>query len=140
MMKHVKQLLLIEIGGVYCTPLAMVYLQKAGVPPLSLIMRHAQGDFGEVSDKAKKNNMHEAYVGGAVLSTYDVAGMQMWVVTRREMVGRRRSNNQWEPILAIKTTLCLHEEFCEYEQTKRHLLVMPEEYQTKHHDSPTMLQ
>lgn len=74
-----------ELGTVVTTPGAMVAMVFNGVNAWELVKRHAQGDYGQVSEEDKIAN-EQAIVGGArVMSSYLLNdGSRLWIITEAD--------------------------------------------------------
>ena len=77
----------LELGQVVATPGALSMLEEHGVEPLTLIVRHASGDWGDLDDEDKALNddavAAEGEDAGRVLSAYnlDDQGHKVWIIT-----------------------------------------------------------
>ena len=70
----------IELGQILITPGARDDLNLRDVA--SSLVRHAGGDFGEVSEEDKALNEEAAEIGGRILSAYhDRNGIKFWIIT-----------------------------------------------------------
>lgn len=78
---------LFSIGQCVATPGALEALQAAGVSPLDLLSRHAQGDWGDLSTKDQEANNQALVDGSRILSAYELPGQdqKVWIIT--EAVG-----------------------------------------------------
>lgn len=93
---------LFKLGQVVATPGAIKSLQEAGQSAWSLVSRHSQGDFGDVSESDKQLNDEALKDGGRILSAYHLStGKKIWVITEAENDGGHR----------VATTLLLPEEY-----------------------------
>lgn len=72
-------------GRVVTTPLALEALTQHGITPLSLLTRHASGDWGDVSaDDAVANQMALQF-GSRLLSAYRIGtNAKIWVITEAD--------------------------------------------------------
>jgi hypothetical protein len=79
------KLVLFPLGALVSTPGALLALIEAQVTPLSLLMRHVRGDFGDLCDEDRLANEQAVSEGGRVFSSYVVAqGMKVWVITEAD--------------------------------------------------------
>ena len=69
-----------ELGQVLVTPLAYEELELKDV--ISSLVRHAGGDFGDVSEEDKELNEEAVDTGDRILSAYhDRNGVKFWIIT-----------------------------------------------------------
>jgi hypothetical protein len=60
-------------------------LEEAGVSPASLLTRHADGDWGELSEHDRKENEFSLRNGFRILSSYMLGnGEKIWVITEAD--------------------------------------------------------
>jgi hypothetical protein len=75
---------LLPLGHVYATPGALALLAEAGVTPTELLSRHAAADWGDIpADDAAENRL-SLEQGFRVMSSYDVGGARIWVITEAD--------------------------------------------------------
>ncbi len=72
------------LGCVVATPGALELLGEAGISPLSLLQRHASGDWGEVPKADARENEYALKHGFRVLSSYGVGDGRVWVITEAD--------------------------------------------------------
>ena len=76
---------LFQTGQVVATPGALRMLQQAGVPPMTLLARHAFGDWGDLCDEDKEANDLAVAIGDRIFSSYEVgigmSAVRVWVIT-----------------------------------------------------------
>ena len=77
-----------QTGQVVATPGALRMLQQAGVTPMTLLARHAFGDWGDLCDEDKEANDLALAIGDRIFSSYAVGvGMsatKVWVITEAD--------------------------------------------------------
>lgn len=80
-----------SLGLLAATPKALALLERLGVAPLSLILRHASGDFGELDAADQVANEEAIKHGLRVFSAYTVrdshapdAVHRIWVITEAD--------------------------------------------------------
>ena len=77
-----------KTGQVVATPGALRMLQQAGVSPITLIARHAFGDWGDLCQEDKEANDLAVAIGDRIFSSYEIGvGMsatKCWVVTEAD--------------------------------------------------------
>ena len=73
-----------HLGRVVCTVAALRTLGEYSVGPLSLIARHAAGDWGEVSGDDKALNDQALLSQERLVSAYLVGGTKFYVITEAD--------------------------------------------------------
>jgi len=73
---------LFNLGQLVATPGALAVLEKSGQSPMDFISRHVTGDWGELSEVDRKENLFSLENGFRLLSSYKTdAGDRLWVIT-----------------------------------------------------------
>lgn len=78
------------LGKLVITPNAKAALDELDATGLSemfiaLMGRHAQGDWGEISDDSKEANDASVENGGdMILSAYTIGGTRFWIITEHD--------------------------------------------------------
>jgi hypothetical protein len=73
---------LFNLGQLVATPGALAALEKSGQSPMDFISRHVTGDWGELSEDDRKENLFSLENGFRLLSSYKTdAGDRLWVIT-----------------------------------------------------------
>jgi hypothetical protein len=73
---------LFKLGQIVGTPSALEALDKAGQQPWQLLVRHAQGDWGDLDAEDRLLNGEAVKDGSRILSSYTLkTGVQLWVIT-----------------------------------------------------------
>ena len=79
---------LFQTGQVVATPGALRMLQQSGVAPMTLVARHAFGDWGHLCNEDKEANDLAVAIGDRIFSSYEVGvGMseaKVWVITEAD--------------------------------------------------------
>ena len=77
---------LFPLGAVVATPGALEALAEARVPPLTLLRRHASGDWGELDAHDRRENAKSLKAGWRLLSSYRVGenGEKVWIITEAD--------------------------------------------------------
>ncbi len=77
---------LFDVGAVVATPGALEALAEARVPPLTLLRRHASGDWGELDAHDRGENTKSLKHGWRLLSSYRVGenGAKVWIITEAD--------------------------------------------------------
>jgi hypothetical protein len=84
--EHIKEgRPLFALGRCMSTPAVLAHLAEHGVQPLTLLMRHQHGDWGNVDEDDAQANSQAVHTGARLLSTFTVAYAVIWVIT--EAVG-----------------------------------------------------
>lgn len=90
------------LGRTVATPGAVEALQRNEVSAITLLLRHAAGDWGELPLSDKEENVHALKTGARIMSSYTLAdNTTVWIITDAcDEQGRRNA-----------TTLLLPEEY-----------------------------
>lgn len=82
---------LFSLGQVVSTPAALEALLDAGVNPNKLLIRHASGDWGDLSQSDKDENNFSVKNGYRILSVYKVKEsednsdcVKVWIITEAD--------------------------------------------------------
>jgi hypothetical protein len=91
-----------KLGQVVATPGALDALRQAGQVPFEFVARHAQGDWGDLSEEDRRLNDESVKDGSRILSAYRLkTGVKLWIITEAEDDQRHRA----------ATTLLLPDEY-----------------------------
>lgn len=72
----------LELGQLVSTPGALALMMARGVSPLSLLARHARGDWGRIPPEDARSNREALIHGFRVMSSYPLpGGGVVWVIT-----------------------------------------------------------
>ncbi|MDT9000448.1 hypothetical protein RQP53_14325 [Paucibacter sp. APW11] len=75
----------LELGQLVSTPGALKLLMKRGVSPISLLARHARGDWGQIPAEDARSNREALIQGFRVMSSYALPdGGVIWVITEAD--------------------------------------------------------
>ena len=75
----------LPLGRCVATPGAIRTLEEAGVSPASLLARHMNGDWGELSESDRQANEHAVKHGLRVLSAHRLrTGEKIWIITEAD--------------------------------------------------------
>jgi hypothetical protein len=75
----------LDIGQMYATPGALKALAEAEQTPLEFLIRHMNGDWGEVCPEDWAENDLSVREGFRVLSAYTLkTGVKIWVITEAD--------------------------------------------------------
>lgn len=74
----------IQLGQVVATPGALNLLQRANLHPFQMLSRHRSGDWGNVQMEDALANEVAALHGNRVISSYEVAGERLWIITEAD--------------------------------------------------------
>lgn len=76
---------LFPLGRLLATPGALTALQAHGVSPLTLVCRHAAGDWSEMTLQDQQQNTEAVLDGRRVFSRYNLAGnVRIWIITEAD--------------------------------------------------------
>jgi hypothetical protein len=75
---------LFGLGMIYATPAAMLHLVQYVHPHGSLLVRHSNGDYGDLCADDRRSNDQAIINGGRILSAYDLAGKKLYVITEAQ--------------------------------------------------------
>lgn len=74
-----------ELGAIVATPGALAAMREAGVNPASLLLRHVNGDWGDLDDEDRAENEFSLREGYRLLSAYILpTGRKIWVITEQD--------------------------------------------------------
>jgi len=77
--------MLFALGQVVATAGALDALEEAGQQPRELLMRHASGDWGDLSSDDRAENERSLKEGYRLLSAYTLSsGERLWVITEHD--------------------------------------------------------
>jgi hypothetical protein len=76
--------LLFPLGKTVATPRALDALERAGIAPASLLVRHQNGDWGELSPEDADANQQGLDHGDRILSSYPVGDGKVWIITEAD--------------------------------------------------------
>src|SRR4051794_33066082 len=73
------------LGSLVATPGALELLERAGRHPLEFIIRHLEGDWGDLDEHDKLVNEQALVHGDRLLSSYTLTGNQrLWVISEAD--------------------------------------------------------
>ena len=76
---------LFDLGQLVATPGALAALEKSGQNPMDFLSRHITGDWGEIPEEDRKENLFSLEKGFRLLSSYTTnAGDRLWVITESD--------------------------------------------------------
>jgi len=79
---HKMSAILFQLGQTVLTPGAQDALEKNGQSAREFLLRHARGDWGEVSEEDAIENDRAMVNGTRLLSAYSlIDGTKLWVIT-----------------------------------------------------------
>ncbi len=77
-----ERFLPLTLGKLVATPGALEELRKCGVTPLSLVIRHASGDWGDTHEEDAGLNDEALINGDRILSVYKLTDeVTIWIIT-----------------------------------------------------------
>ena len=74
----------LPLGRVLATPGALETILAAGGDPSAYVARHASGDWGDLCAFDRRENGLALRHGYRVLSSYEVGGGRVWVITEAD--------------------------------------------------------
>lgn len=76
---------LFPMGELVATPGALSLLASHRINPISLVGRHLQGDWGDVTDDDRAANNDAVTLGNRILSSYTVGEKdKVWIITEHD--------------------------------------------------------
>lgn len=73
--------MLFHPGRTVATPAALQTMEVHGVSPQHLLLRHVQGDWGDLSEEDQEANADALASGGRLMSSYKMGEETVWVIT-----------------------------------------------------------
>ena len=74
-----------NLGQLVATPGALAALEQAGQDANDFVLRHASGDWGDLSDDDRKENEFSLLHEFRLLSAYTLRnGVKLWVITEAD--------------------------------------------------------
>jgi hypothetical protein len=73
-----------QLGQVMATPQAMERMEEHGIRPMDLLVRHATGDWGDLSAADKRENVNALRTGARIFSAYGQGDSKLYVITDAE--------------------------------------------------------
>lgn len=73
-----------SLGKTVATPGALNALEEIQENPMTLLSRHANGDWGNMDDDDKELNNDALIHGGRIFSSYIVNDVKFWVITEAD--------------------------------------------------------
>ncbi len=76
---------LFNLGQLVATPGAIQAMRTADISPGTLLVRHQDGDYGDVSQSDKAENVRALRQGFRIFSAYKLStGVKVWVITEAD--------------------------------------------------------
>ncbi len=76
---------LFKLGQIVSTPAALEALGKAGQAPWEFLVRHVQGDYGDLDDEDRRLNNEAVKAEERILSAYTLkTGVRVWIITEAD--------------------------------------------------------
>jgi len=72
---------LFALGAIVATPAVLEHFDKHAINAQEYIDLHVRGDWGNVSPEDAKENLLSVEEGFRILSSYDIAGERVWIIT-----------------------------------------------------------
>jgi len=84
-MQQTERKPLFDLGQLVATPGALAALEKSGQSPMDFLTRHVTGDWGELCEEDRKENLFSLQKGFRLLSSYKTgAGDHLWIITESD--------------------------------------------------------
>ena len=75
---------LTRLGSIVATPAAMRFLERANTSPMTLITRHASGDWGDLCKEDVQANENAIAYGGRIFSVYKIGDEKLYCITEAD--------------------------------------------------------
>ncbi len=75
---------LFPIGKVVATPGAAELLKQHELSPFDFVVRHWQGDWGDLGPEDVKANQYALRHGTRILSSYRIKDAKLWIITEAD--------------------------------------------------------
>ena len=76
---------IVSLGQIVATPAALEAIKDAGQAPMDFLLRHHQGDWGDVCGDDWEANDRDLEEGNRLLSAYMTGkGVKLWVITEAD--------------------------------------------------------
>lgn len=80
-----RRALRFPLGRIVATPGAIGEFERAGESPLTYLVRHATGDWGDLDEHDREANERAVRAGERILSAYQLqTGERIWVITEAD--------------------------------------------------------
>ena len=85
-MKEISKTPLFPLGQIVATPGALAALEKAGQTPMEFLSRHVRGDWGDLDECDRQENVSSLKYGFRLLSSYRTAARDttLWIITEAD--------------------------------------------------------
>ena len=75
---------LFQLGQIVATRGVLAHLEHHGIAADAYLKRHVSGDWGMVPAEDAKANCLAFQYGARILSSYDLAGKRVWIITEAD--------------------------------------------------------
>lgn len=75
---------LFRLGRIVATRAVLAHIEKHGIAADPYLQRHVCGDWGVVPPEDARANCLAVEHGARVLSSYDIAGKRVWIITEAD--------------------------------------------------------
>ncbi|WP_413168876.1 hypothetical protein [Burkholderia latens] len=75
---------LFQLGQVVATRAVAAHLEQHRIAAAFYLDRHVHGDWGSVPAEDARANLSAVAHGARILSSYDVAGKRVWIITEAD--------------------------------------------------------
>lgn len=73
-----------ELGHIVATPAALARIEEHELDVLTLLVRHAQGDWGDLDSHDKRANDEALRYGSRLFSAYGEGASKLWIITEAD--------------------------------------------------------
>jgi hypothetical protein len=75
---------LFPLGRLVITPVALDFCNEHRIDPLALVVRHVNGDFGDVCKEDWEANVRAIQEGTRIFSSYQFEAGKVWIITEAD--------------------------------------------------------
>lgn len=75
---------LFPLGRILATPGALDLLDRTATDSLTLIERHARGDWGDLCDEDRQANVEAVKLPLRIFSSYKLGAEKLWIITEAD--------------------------------------------------------
>jgi len=73
-----------ELGQMVATPGALQYMKDNNLSVISILSRHANGDWSDMDKEDAMSNYQATQTGGRIFSSFKVGPDKLWVITEAD--------------------------------------------------------
>lgn len=79
-----SKLPLFSLGQIVATPALLRHFEQHQIDARHYLKRHVTGDFGDIDEEDKAENLLSIKQGFRILSAYTIAGERIWIITEAD--------------------------------------------------------